>query len=60
MAIHTQTIRRQFAYELFECVWSFCGIGASKVNIFSEAATRFFFKKNIKIHLRAATHFAET
>ena len=24
----TQTIRRQFADELFECVWPFCGIGA--------------------------------
>ena len=28
MAKHTQTIRRQFADELFECVWPFCGIGA--------------------------------
>ena len=26
MAKHTQTIRRQFAKELFECVWPFCGI----------------------------------
>ena len=25
---HTQTIRRQIADELFECVWPFCGIGA--------------------------------
>ena len=25
MVKHTQTIRRQFADELFECVWSFCG-----------------------------------
>ena len=25
---HTQTIPRQFADELFECVWQFCGIGA--------------------------------
>ena len=25
---HTQTIRRQFADELFECVCPFCGIGA--------------------------------
>ena len=24
----TQTIRRQSANELFECVWPFCGIGA--------------------------------
>ena len=30
MAKHTQTIRRQIADELFECVWPFCGIGAVK------------------------------
>ena len=28
MVKHTQTIRRQFADELFECVWPFCEIGA--------------------------------
>ena len=28
MVKHTQTIRRQIADELFECVWLFCGIGA--------------------------------
>ena len=28
MVKHTETIRRQFADELFECVWPFCGIGA--------------------------------
>ena len=28
MVKHTQTIRRQFADELFECVWPFCGVGA--------------------------------
>ena len=28
VAKHTQTIRRQFSDELFECVWPFCGIGA--------------------------------
>ena len=28
MAKHTQTIRWQFAYQLFECVWPFYGIGA--------------------------------
>ena len=28
----TQTIRRQFTDELFECVWPFCGIGAYRVN----------------------------
>ena len=27
MVKHTQTIRRQIAGELFECVWLFCGIG---------------------------------
>ena len=31
MVKHTQTIRRQFADELFECVWPFCGIGAERV-----------------------------
>ena len=29
MVKHTQTIRRQFAEELFELVWPFRGIGAS-------------------------------
>ena len=28
MVKHTQTIRREISDELFECVWSFCGIGA--------------------------------
>ena len=28
MVKHTQTIRRQFADELFECVWPFGVIGA--------------------------------
>ena len=32
MVKHTQTIRRQFADELFACVWPFCGIGAYRVN----------------------------
>ena len=27
VAKDTQTIHRQFADELFECVWPFCGIG---------------------------------
>ena len=26
MVKHTQTIRRQYADELFECVWPFCGV----------------------------------
>ena len=32
MVKHTQTISRQIANELFECVWPFCGIGACRVN----------------------------
>ena len=32
VAKHIQTIHRQFADELFECVWPFCGIGAYRVN----------------------------
>ena len=28
MVKHTQTIRRQLTDELFECVWTFCEIGA--------------------------------
>ena len=31
MVKHTQTIRRQMADELFECVWPFFEIGAYKV-----------------------------
>ena len=30
MAKHNQTIRRQIADELFECVWPFCEIGLLK------------------------------
>ena len=29
----TQTIRRQIADELFESVWSFCGIGPKKAKL---------------------------
>ena len=28
MVKHTQTIHRQIADELLECVWPFCGVGA--------------------------------
>ena len=28
MIKHTQKIRRQFADELFQCVWTFCGVDA--------------------------------
>ena len=31
MVISTQTICRQIAGELFECVWPFCGVGALRV-----------------------------
>ena len=31
MVKHTQTIRRQFADELFECAWQICDIGALRV-----------------------------
>ena len=31
MVKNTQTIRRQIAEELFECIWPFCGIGVSKI-----------------------------
>ena len=31
MGKYTQTIRRQFADEMFECVWPFCYIGIWKV-----------------------------
>ena len=38
MIKHTQTIRRQIADELFECVWPFCGIGSSRVKSQMEAS----------------------
>ena len=31
MVKHTQTIRHQFADELFECVWPFWGLDALRV-----------------------------
>ena len=40
MVKHTQTIRRQFAHELFEYVWPFYGIGAQTFN--SSSKKRFF------------------
>ena len=33
MAKNTQTIGRQIADEVFECVWPFCGIVAQRINI---------------------------
>ena len=35
MAKHTQAIRRQFADELFECVWPFYGIENGNLYIHS-------------------------
>ena len=32
MVKHTQTIRRQIADELLECVWPFCEIGTKTAN----------------------------
>ena len=31
MVKHSQTIRRDFADELFECVWPFCEVGVKRV-----------------------------
>ena len=33
MVKHSQTISQQSANELFECVWPFCKIGASRFNV---------------------------
>ena len=33
MVKHTQTIYQQFADELFECVWPFCGVGPYMVKV---------------------------
>ena len=39
MAKYIQTIRRQIADELFECVWPFCEIGAQKVKYLTSFET---------------------
>ena len=39
MAKYIQTIRRQIADELFECVWPFCEIGTQKVKYFTSFET---------------------
>ena len=49
MAKHTQTIRRQFADELFECVWLFCGIGALRVTIKVNLIFSHFFVLLLKV-----------
>ena len=55
MAKHTQTIHRQFADELFECVWSFLGL-ALKGLITKGAYTRRRGKKLISV-LKTALNF---
>ena len=46
MLKHTQTIRRQIADKLFECVWPFFGIGAKSVKLIEiwEGYTLVIFK----------------
>ena len=48
MVKHTQTIRRQFADKLFECVWPFCSVGAQRVNPYVSA----FY---VKVHILKET-----
>ena len=43
MVKHTQTIRRQIAYELFDCVWPFCEIGAKRVSFHLLRSGEHFF-----------------
>ena len=40
MVKYTQTIRQQFADKLSECVWPFCGVGASKVKSMTRSRMR--------------------
>ena len=44
MAKHTQTIRRQIANELLECVWPFCGIAVQRVNHFETVIAYWLMK----------------
>ena len=49
MVKHAQTIRRQRADELFECVWPFCKIGAEGVKSHlwrSSCVVKFFLRLN--------------
>ena len=45
MVKHSQTIRQQFAGELFECVWPFCGIGALRVKMFFQIFVSKIFRQ---------------
>ena len=49
MVKHTQTIPRQIADELFECVRPFCGIGTKSVNCVHISITCDF---NVFIHMK--------
>ena len=48
MVEHTQTIRRQIADELSECVWPFCEIGAKKINPVTQNASKNWHLKKAK------------
>ena len=50
MVKHTQTIRRQIADELFECVSPFCGLALKELNMFQHT-----FSDTIKIRKREGT-----
>ena len=43
MVKSSQTIRRQFADELFECVWPFCDIDASMESLEEKKVFREWF-----------------
>ena len=45
MVKHTQTIRRQIADELFQCVWPFCEIDASRVKQTAKSEEQRVMKK---------------
>ena len=50
MVKHTQTIRRQFADELFECAWSFCGVGAYRVKETGNLFMIWFEASGLRLH----------
>ena len=51
MVKHTQTIRRQTVDELFEFVWPFCGIGASRVNLFQRECVELLLENGCDINI---------
>ena len=46
MVKHTQTIRRQFSDELFECVWTFCGVITLGLNFNFKNPWTYIIKEN--------------